>query len=98
MSETPLTDGYVRLEGKTTGENDTDADPFSQSNLAISQFILSARIYDVLMTMLNCEHPQAAADLLELHASGAFLGPQPSFNGQFITDLVNSDDESTGSE
>lgn len=70
-----------------------EEDPFSPHNLAISQFILTARIYDVLMTSLLQVNPSAAKDLLELHMNGSLMGPAPAFNGQFITNLANEDEE-----
>ena len=69
-------------------------DPFSPHNLAISQFIMSCRTYDVLMALLTEANPTLAKDLLELHATGSVMGPQPAFNGQFITDLVNQSEDS----
>lgn len=71
----------------------TGNDPFSDYNLRVSQFILTARLYDVMLGLLREANPAVARDLLELHMSGAILGPQPSFNGAFVTDEVN-----TGSE
>lgn len=64
-------------------------DPFSPHNLAISQFIVSCRIYDVLMAQLQSTAPGVAQDLLELHRDGSFVGPQPAFNGTFLTDELN---------
>lgn len=69
---------------------DEEQDPFSPHNLAISQFILSARIYDVLMALLMEQNREVAKDILELHAGGNLIGPQPSFNGLFITDEANT--------
>ena len=68
-------------------------DPFSPNNLRISQFILTARLYDVMFALLKEANPEVARSLLELHANGAIVGPQPSFNGTFITDVVNAEDE-----
>lgn len=65
--------------------------------LAMGQFILSARIYDVLMALLQIQNPEYARDLLEMHASGTVVGPTPAFNGVFLTNIMNeeeSDDDS----
>lgn len=74
-----------------------DLDPFSEDNLRVSQFILTARIYDVLLGIYTHMEPEKAKDLLELHADGALLGPQPAFNGQFITDMMNLDEDTPDS-
>lgn len=73
------------------GEEMND-DAFSEENLRVVNFILLGRIYDVLMGLLTEANSSAAADLLELHAGGSLLGPSPSFNGAFITDLMNAQD------
>lgn len=71
-------------------------DPFAPENQAVLNFIMQARIYDVLMALLTESNADLAKDLLELHATGALMGAAPSFNGQFITDLVNSEEEPQG--
>lgn len=70
------------------------ADPFSQEHLPIVQFITTARILDVLMTLLTETNPGAAQDLLALHAEGNLIYTAPAFNGNFIADVVAElDDE-----
>lgn len=64
------------------------ADPFSPENLPILQFITTARILDVLMTLLTEKNPEAAEQLLNLHAEGNLIYTAPAFNGQFIADVV----------
>lgn len=83
-------------ETETPEENGTD--PFSDHNLAISQFILTARLYDVMFALLREARPDVARDLLELHGAGNLIGPQPSFNGVFITDEVNRENPYTDEE
>lgn len=74
--------GYDDRSGLRTEEN---------SDLAMGQFILSARIYDVLMALLQKQDPEYALDLLEMHAKGIIVGSAPSFNGAFLTDMMNED-------
>lgn len=67
-------------------------DPFSPENAPMLNFIMQARIYDVLMGLLTATNKELAKDLLELHLNGNIMGPQPSFNGVFITDLANQEE------
>lgn len=64
-------------------------DPFAPENIGIVQFIMLGRIYDALMALLREANPEVATDLLEMHMQGNLMGPQPMFNGVFITDEVN---------
>lgn len=73
-------------------------DPFSERNLAIQQFITSARIYDVLLALLKLEDAGTARDLLELHSQGMLLGSAPSFAGTFLTDEMNEDGNASDTE
>lgn len=69
-------------------EYDETADPFSPANLPVVHFIVQARIYDVLMALLTHLNPEVARDLLEVHATGDFMGPSPAMSGKFITDIM----------
>lgn len=73
-----------------------EQDPFSAHNLAIQQFIYTARVYDVLLALLKETNVGVSHDIIELHSKGLLLGPSPAFNGVFLTDEMN--DESAGSE
>jgi len=73
------------------------ADPFAPENIGVLHFIIQARIYDVLMALLKESNPAAHRDLLELHMGGSLLGAEPFFNGQFITNLLNADDDKISS-
>lgn len=74
-----------------TGDFQQAEDPFSPENIGVVHFIQLGRIYDVLMAMLTDTNPQAAKELLELHATGALVGGQPFFNGKFVYDNLNND-------
>ncbi len=67
-----------------------EADAFSADNLPVIQFIVQARIYDVLIALLREQNPVVAKELLEAHSNGLILGPSPSFVGTFITDEQNT--------
>lgn len=75
---------------------ETEQDPFSQENAPMMNFIMQARIYDVLMALLTEENKDLAKQLLELHANGAIMGPSPAFSGNFVTDSLNTIDENDG--
>lgn len=70
---------------------DPSEDPFSAENIGTIQFIMLARIYDLMMVDLNSRNPEAANQVLEAHRRGAILGTAPVLSGQFIA----SDDEET---
>jgi hypothetical protein len=71
----------------------------AQSNdMEMAQFIISNRIYDVLLALLQEQRPDKARDLLELHRSGNLLGTTPSWNGTFLTDLMNEPESPTSGE
>lgn len=74
----------------------TEDDPFSFENMPMMNFIMQARIYDVLMALLTEANKDLARQLLELHASGAMMGPSPAFSGNFVTDSLNAIDENDG--
>jgi hypothetical protein len=72
--------------------NEQEQEVVVGDDLAMGQFILSARIYDVLMALLQKQDPEYALDLLEMHSKGIIVGSAPSFNGAFLTDMMNGDD------
>lgn len=68
-------------------ENDTTArDPFAPENIGILQFIMLARIYDLLMIDLNERRPEVANKVLEAHRKGAILGSAPVLSGEFLSE------------
>lgn len=73
-------------------DNPEAEDPFSDKNLRIQQFILSARLYDVMLALLKVNDSGAANDILELHSQGHILGSAPGFSGVFLTDEMNADE------
>lgn len=58
----------------------------------IQNFIVTARVYDVLMSLLQEQEPGKAKDILELHMSGHLLGPAPRLSGMFLTDEMNEEE------
>jgi hypothetical protein len=52
-------------------------DAFSPENSIKLQLVVSMRIYDVLMALLNETDPEAASALHELHSQGKVLGSLP---------------------
>lgn len=72
-------------------ENTEVDDAFSSDNIGTIQFIQLSRIYDVLIAILTLQDKDVAKDLLELHSQGNIVTPQPVFNGNFISDLLNAD-------
>lgn len=66
-------------------------DPFSKDNIGTVNFIVLSRLYDAVMALLKEVGPDAARDLLELHAQGVLLGSAPKFSGVFLTDVMNQD-------
>lgn len=79
-------------------ENETTArvdDPFAPENIGILQFIMLARIYDLLMIDLNESRPEVANKVLEAHRKGAILGSAPVLSGQFLQSEAVSDTEDT---
>lgn len=65
-------------------------DPYSPENIGTVQFIVMARLYDVMMALLREANPDAARDLLELHQAGVLVGGGPWFGGTFLSDVMNS--------
>lgn len=78
---------------------DESTDPFANNPAAGLNFIMLNRIYDVLMAQLKVSDPSTAQDLLAAHMSGLLLGPTPYMTGEFVTDVLNSPDDTgeTGS-
>ena len=72
-----------------------EVDPFAPENISIANFIIQARLYDVAMALLTKLDPEVASELLELHATGALMGPSPAFVGDFVTDALNSESDDT---
>lgn len=70
-------------------EQQNETDPFSPENIGVVHFIQLGRIYDVLMGIFSTIDKEKAHDLLEIHSKGAFMGPEPRFSGNFITDEIN---------
>jgi hypothetical protein len=79
-------------------EVEEDNDPFSPNNIGVVQFIMQARLYDVGMALLSQLDAEVASELLELHASGALMGPAPFFLGSFATTDLNSEETDTAPE
>lgn len=75
-----------------TSETNSADDPFSPENIGVVHFIQLGRIYDVLMGIFSTIDKDKAHDLLEIHSKGAFMGPEPRFSGNFITDEINVDE------
>lgn len=67
-----------------------EINPFSPDNAVLMNFIVQARIYDVLMALLAESNKTLHMELLKLHAAGAFMGPSPAYNGNFVTDELNA--------
>jgi hypothetical protein len=82
----------IREESEDTAPEQQD--PFSPENIGILQFIMLARIYDLLMIDLNERRPEVANRVLDAHRKGAILGSAPVLSGQFLA----SEDEETTSE
>lgn len=78
------------MVNEDTAENPQD--PFAPENIGILQFIMLARIYDLLMIDLNESRPEVANKVLEAHRKGAILGAAPVLSGQF---LANEDENTT---
>jgi len=64
-------------------------DPFDATNAPGVSLIVLMRIYDVLMALLDEQNADKAAELLQLHATGALAGTTPSYIGEFLTDKLN---------
>ena len=71
---------------------DTARDPFAPENIGVIQFIMLARIYDLLMIDLNARNPEVANKVVEAHRKGAILGTAPVLSGEFLeSDRVNGE-------
>ena len=70
-------------------QTEQEFDPFSPDNGVLMNFIVQMRIYDVLMALLANTDKTLHMELLKLHAAGAFMGPSPAYNGNFVTDELN---------
>lgn len=73
--------------------SEEEYDPLSDENLPIINFIQMGRLYDVGMAILTKMDKAAAEDLMQLHQEGNLVGFSPSFNGQFLSDILNDTDE-----
>lgn len=60
--------------------------PLSPENIGIVQFIILARIYDVMMLQLQLSHPEEASELVKLHTEGKLIGAPPDFTGEFLSE------------
>jgi hypothetical protein len=56
-------------------------DPFAPEHVAGVQLVVSMRIYDVLMALLDKQAPARADALSELHKAGLVLGSPPQLLG-----------------
>lgn len=74
----------VRENNDPFAEDEASQNPFSPENIGILQFIMLARIYDLLMIDLNEKNPEVANKVLEAHRKGAILGTAPVLSGQFL--------------
>jgi hypothetical protein len=62
-----------------------EVDPFAPENASMLNFVLQARIYDVLIAILRESNADLAKQMLELHLNGKVLGPPPGWDGYFGT-------------
>lgn len=69
-------------------DENTTPNPFAPENIGIVQFIMLARIYDLLMVSLNESRPEVANKVLEAHRKGTILGTAPVLNGEFAASVV----------
>jgi hypothetical protein len=83
--------GYVNRDDTPLSEQQESNDAFAPENIGAVSAIIGMRIYDVLMSLLMVQDSDAADRLLSLHASGALMGPSPSLSGNFIFDIMNSE-------
>ena len=74
-------------------EDNEAVDPFSSDNAPMMNFIMQARIYDVLMSILTVKDESKARDLLALHAEGNLLMPPPAFTGEFLFTTLNEGEQ-----
>ena len=72
----------MSMTEQTTG----DFDPFHPDNVGTLNYIMLARIYDLLMLDLDARFPEKAKQVLDLHAKGYILGTPPVLNGEFLVD------------
>lgn len=63
-----------------------EENPFTGVNYNMIQFVQLSRIYDVLMTLVQIQNPNAAQALLDYHRNGDLMGPSPVYTGEFIAD------------
>lgn len=64
-------------------------DVVATDDAALTQLVVSMRIYDVLLAILHEQNPAKANELLQLHSTGALMASAPSYVGEFITDRLN---------
>jgi hypothetical protein len=67
-----------------------ESNPFSEANAPVMNFIMTARIYDVLMALLHESNESVAESILKMHNEGHILMPPPWFNGEFIFERMNA--------
>lgn len=73
-------------------QDETPIDPFAPDNIGVLHFVVQARIYDVLMALLQEQNGASAKNILEMHSQGLLIGPQPFFTGTFITNELNQEE------
>lgn len=76
------------------GEQIDAPNPFAPENIGIVQFIMLARIYDLLMVSLNEANPEVANKVLEAHRKGTILGTAPVLSGEFASNSDENPDAS----
>lgn len=64
----------------------TPDSPFHPDNAQMLNFIMLARIYDVLVTILRDSDEESALALMEVHFKGQLMTPPPWWNGEFLSD------------
>lgn len=74
-----------------TNNTGPDYGASAQPDYQMANFIQLAHIYDVLMALLMEQNPETGTAILELHHQGNIIGPNPAWNGEFLTNLANSE-------
>lgn len=73
-------------EGDTADFSDDADNPFDPANVGTINFIMLARIYDLLLLDLMDRKPETAKKVLEAHRRGAIMGTAPVLSGDFLSD------------
>jgi hypothetical protein len=73
--------GGVKLEDAELPEPEEDS---VEDNLPLVNYIMLHRVYDLLLILCQAQDPEKTARLVELHTSGGFLGPTPSYSPEVI--------------